>query len=114
MSERNLRTPETDIEVKDLQTALHALDYRDYTELLDAVALVQDLEANQRLLQAGKLKDQDIGNHVQIVDGVGGVLTDLRGHTEFDRNSNGINAVLDGKMVDLARREFVVLTALAN
>lgn len=112
MSERQLRTPESPIEAKDLLVAGRVLERQAIEELLDVVALVQDLEANQRLLMAGKLKAQDVGNHVQIVDGDGGVMSDFR--SEEDTRSGKIHAVLGGRMVDLGRYEIVVITALAN
>lgn len=115
MSDRQLRTPEGPIETKDLTVALSALGTYDLDYILDAVSLVQSLESNQRLVKANKLKQQDVGSHLQVIDGQGGVLTDLRDYENFGRQNNGaVKAVVGGKMLDLREAEFVVLTALAN
>lgn len=115
MSDRQLRQPEGPIETKDLTVALKALGTYDLDYILDAVSLVQSLESNQRLVKASKLKQQDVGSHLQIVDGQGGVLSDLRDYENFGRQNNGtVKAVVNGKMIDIRESEFVVLTALAN
>ena len=115
MSDRQLRQPEGPIETKDLTVALKALGTYDLDYILDAVSLVQSLESNQRLVKASKLKQQDVGSHLQVVDGQGGVLTDLRDFDTFGRDNRGcVKAVVGGKMLDLRENEFVVLTALAN
>lgn len=116
MSDRTLRTPESStVKTKDLTVALRVLGHGYSDEILDALALVQDLKTGERLVKASKLKPQDVGSHLQIIDGQSGVLSDLRDYDTFGRQSNGfIKAVIGGKMYDLRPDDFVVLTALAN
>lgn len=116
MTDRTLRKPEsTTVETSDLVTAIRALGMHDLEYLLDAVALVQDLKPGERLTKAKKLKPQDVGVHLQIIDGPAGVLTDIRDYDEFSRQNNGfVKTVLGGKMVDIRGDDFVVVTALAN
>lgn len=116
MTDRTLRKPEsTTVETSDLVTAIRALGAHDLEYLLDAVALVQDLKPGERLTKAKKLKPQDVGVHLQIIDGPAGVLTDIRDYDEFSRQNNGfVKTVLGGKMVDIRGEDFVVVTALAN
>lgn len=116
MSDRQLRTPEsTTVETKDLTVAIRALGMHDLDYLLDAVALVQSLSAGQRLLKAKKLKPQDVGVHLEVVDGPSGVLSDIRDYDEYSRQNNGfVKTVIDGKMVDIRGEDFVIVTALAN
>lgn len=116
MSDRQLRTPETTtVETKDLTVAIRALDMHDLDHLLDAIALVQDLKPGQRLLKAKKLKPQDVGVHLEVVDGPSGLLTDIRDYDGFSRQNDGlVKTVLGGKMVDVRSGDFVIVTALAN
>lgn len=109
MSERNLRIPENPIEVKDLQSGLRALGMRDSVEILDAVALVQTLTDGERLMQVRELKSQDIGSFVMVVDGHSGYLTDLSTLDDLRNNNGCVKIVLNGKMIDVPQRDFVVV-----
>lgn len=103
-----LKTPSKNIKRKDLTAALQLLEMSGRDELLNAVALVQELGDDQKILRAYQLKDADvIGDRIKVNGAkVSGVLSDVSGDYQY----GDINLVVDGKMHVVNGNIFVTVT----
>ena len=108
-----LKTPSDTIERRDLTAALTAYGFGDVDEFLNIVAIVQELDENEVLKQAGQLKAEDLGSHITVVSGQqidkAGFMTDLNAEM-LSARMDSPKLVLDGKRVDLIGRDYVVVT----
>lgn len=111
MKNRKMLKPAKQIARRDLITAAEVLNLGYLDGLLDAVAIVQGLAEGEVLTTAGDLKQQHNDTRVRVIGGPRGVLSDVK---PYDRDRNyQIQAVIDGKLYELERDDYVVLNVPA-
>jgi len=103
-----LKTPSKNIKRKDLGVAMRLLGLSDQDELLNAVALVQELKEGQKIYRAYELQKAKLSGVTIKIDSedIAGVLTDAKGNYVYDT----VQLVVDGKMLNVSGSEFVVVT----
>ena len=103
-----LKTPSKNIKRKDLGVAIRLMGTHDQDELLNAVALVQELEEGQKIFRAYELQKAKLSGVTIKIDSedVAGALTDAKGSYIYDP----VQLVVDGKMVTVNGSSFVIVT----
>lgn len=103
-----LKTPSKNIKRKDLGVAMKLLGLSDQDELLNAVAIVQELKEGQKIYRAYELQKAKLSGVTITIDSedVAGVLTDASGNYIYDP----VKLVVDGKMLNVPGSSFVVVT----
>lgn len=101
-----LKTPTKNIKRKDLTAAVRLLGLSDLDDLLNAVAIIQELDEGQKIYRAYELQGEKIDNvNIKVVNrDIEGFLTDAKGTYIHD----DVKLVVDGKMRTIRGSEFVV------
>lgn len=101
-----LKTPTKNIKRKDLTVAMRLLGLSDQDDLLNAVAIVQELEEGEKLYRAYELQSEKLSAvNIRVVGrDIAGVLTDAQGVYSYDP----VRLVVDGKMISVNGNDFVI------
>ena len=104
-----LKTPSKNIKRKDLVVGMRLIGLRAQDDLLNAIALVQELQEGERLFRAHELRSETIlGKHLRVPGtDVGGICSDAK-FSEYD--SELVRFVIAGKMEVVEGAIFVVLS----